>query len=310
MAQSTFKFGRNYALSIMKSESSVLQSLDPSSPLSYLSFGLPFTIEFDVQRNSYTSANSAMIRIYNLSEDHRRFLAHDEYNFGSYQRVVLKAGYGDGPEFPTIFRGNVTKCQSVREGVNFVTIIEALDGGFAQNNAVFNNAFEGNTPRSVVLGAMMSSLSQFHVDPGALGDYSTIANPMRGNAYGGNTFQLLSDLTGNGVFIDNELVNCIQDGEYIFYTDIPLVTAESGLLGTPVRQQSFLTFNILFEPRIGIGKVIELKSSTGFNYDGFFKVASVQHKGTISETTCGELVTSVGVPYVSGFTALSPVQAL
>lgn len=280
------KFGRNYSLSVGTQNGSTL------------TIALPFTIEFDITRNTLTSANVCSIRIYNLSANHRNQLRFNIMDTGDYRPITLFAGYGNN--LSVIFSGSITQAWSVREGVNFITTIECFDGGYAFNNGITNTTFPSGTPMQTVISSLAGSL------PNVQGGYIGTNYPgtlSRGNSVNGNTMDLLRDLTGGGVFIDNGTVNCLGDNECIPANGITVIDESSGLLATPVREQTILTFDMIFEPRLVVGQQIQLNSSTGANFNGFYKTISVKHRGMISGAVCGDAITSVGLFY--GTAALS-----
>lgn len=277
---------------------------DPGDHNNYITVEPPFTMEFDVSRKTLSGVNTANIRIYGLSPTTRAAIAWNMYDTGRYRRVILEAGYENN--IATIFRGNIHKCESVRQGSTFLTTIDGDSGGFANVNATFNLSFVKGQNRNEILNAMLRSTKEVHLTQGTVSaDPSLEAALPRGNSYSGPTIALIAELLGGGVFIDNEVINCLQDDQYIYSTNVPIVTAETGLLGTPVRQQSFLTFEVMFEPSIRPGFLVKLQSQTGLNYDGTYKVTGLQHKGTISGAVCGEAITYVQVPYIKTFAPVS-----
>lgn len=274
------KFRRNYEIAIQTREDG------------YLYISPPFTIEFDINRNIFSSANQASFRIYNLSEVNRTRIRHDQFDWGDIRSVNFQAGYED--KLSTAFSGNITQASSVREKNNFITQITCADGGFAFANSNYSDQFPPNTHENVILESLIKNLNSFGVAPGVIGDYSGITT--RGASYNGSTTDLLRNLTGGGFFIDNGKVNCLRDNEYIF-GDTLLINAESGLLGTPQLEQTNITFEMLFEPRIVIGQKIRLQSRTGAMFNGDYKVISLKHRGTISDAVCGDAITTVGLYY-------------
>lgn len=320
MAKYPSKRDRNYTLLIERNETFAKKKLDSQDPKNYIVVQPPFTIDFDIQRNNLGDLNVASINIYNLSRTHRDEIGHDPWDLGTYQRMVLKAGYGNSVK--SIFQGNIYSALSVRESVDFITTLEGNDGGFAKQNgndtgstlsAPSKLTFPAGTTRQAIIIKMMEVLSEYHLTPGWIGDYNLPDKLPRKISYSGNPLQLLRELTGRGVFVDNEVISCLKDGEYIPTPkeEIPLINTESGLIGTPIRQEGFLIFEVVFDPRPQVGELVQLESSTAFNYNGFCKVASVQHKGMISESVCGSLITTIGVLYnPSQGPALTPAQAL
>lgn len=284
MGNNNTKFGRNYILNIQLQNGRQL-TIEP-----------PFTLEFDITRNILTSANVASIRIYNLSKINRDQIEFNIYNQGAYRPVQLNAGYGIN--LPIVFYGNITQAWSVREGVNFITQIECFDAGYAYNNAFVNLTFPRNTPNKSVIIKLVETLKQYNISQGKIGKYPGTTN--RSKTYSGPTIALLALLSGDGFFIDNGVANCLGNSECI-ENNFPLINASTGLLGTPVREQQILTFDMIFEPRVQAGQIIDLQSSTISNskesqaINGLYKVTSVKHRGMISDSTCGNAITSLGM---------------
>ena len=270
------KFGRNYIL-LVETQTHDTLTIKP-----------PFTVEFDLTRNVLTSANIASMRVYNLSQNNRNQIRKNMNDTADLRKVNLQAGYGNN--LPIIFTGDISQAWSVREGTNFITQIESFDGGFAFANGIYNNQFPSNTQQKTVITDMANSLPATTL--GKIGNYS--GSLSRGNAYSGSPADLLQELTNGGFFIDNGKVNCLNLNE-CFEGDLQVIDAADGLLGTPVREQTYLNFDMIFEPRLLIGQIIELKSGTDANFNGFYKVVSIKHRGMISETVSGSAITSVGL---------------
>jgi hypothetical protein len=280
------KFGRNYELYIQTQAGDVLV------------VKLPFTIEFDITRNTLTSANVCQIRIYNLSLINRNQIRFNVSNYGQFRSVLLRAGYGTN--LATIFSGNISQAWSVREGVNFITQIECYDGGFAFVNGVTNQQFPAGVPQETVIRSLASSLP--NVKMGAIGSYPGVLS--RGNTYSGNTANILSELTGGGFFVDNGKANALGTNEYIADVgSIGIINSKSGLLGTPVLEQTIVRFDMLFEPSLNAGQKIFLDSLTESNFNGQYKVTAVKHRGMISGSVAGSVITTGEFFYTKLLTA-------
>jgi len=275
------KFGRNYVLLVEASDGETI-SIQP-----------PFTIEFDITRNTLSSANICSIRIYNLSLLNRQRIEFNIYDQGKFRLVRLMAGYGNN--LPIIFNGNINQAWSVREGTNFITQIESFDGGYAVNNAKINLPAKKGTPYAIVIAQVAASLQEnYNVSPGLIGDYPGVL--MKDETYSGSTLEVLSQLTHRTFFIDNGTIYCLLDNECIINPSFTLVDAGAGLLGTPVREQKILTFDVLFEPRVIAGQIIQLQSATAVNgINGNYKVTGVKHRGMISQAVCGDAITTLSM---------------
>lgn len=260
-----------------------------SDAAQYITVQPPFTIEFDITRDTHASSNIASIRIYNLSEKNRNKILKDPSDYNSFRLVTLQVGYGNN--LSTILVGNITQCWSVREGNNFITQIQSFDGGFAAVNGRADIEFPAGTSRQVVIETLAKSLTQYNLKPGAIGKFDGTID--RGNSYSGNTMDKLKELTNDGVFVDNGVIHCLNNTEAID-GKIFTVSAATGLLGTPMRESQFLNFDMLLEPSLKLGYQINLQSSTS-KYSGNYKVIALKHKGAISGAASGEAITSVGV---------------
>lgn len=287
------KFGRNYTLFIQGQSGDILEVT------------LPLTLEFDITRKLIGSANYGSFRIYNLDRFNRNELRFNMYNFGQFRSVKLYAGYGKN--LALIFSGNIHEAWSVRENVNFITQVECFDAGFAYVNSPFTGTPGAGTDQIDIIKQIVNNMS--NVDPnvsvGAISN-SYSSKISRANPQNGESTELIKDMVGNGFFIDNGKVNCLQNNECL-EGDVPVISADSGLLGTPKLEQNILMFDMVFEPRLKVGQLIELVSTTDRTFTGVYKITSVHHRGTISDAVCGDAVTSVSC--LQGLGALQLVTA-
>jgi hypothetical protein len=118
----------------------------------------------------------------------------------------------------------------------------------------------------------------------------------KGSAFDGNTSYLLQTITGGNFFIDNNTANVIMDGEFIdIEKENIVIDAQSGLLNTPRRENTYVLLDMLFEPKLFIYQKVKLRSSIDKNFNGDYAVVSISHRGTISQTVAGSAITSVGL---------------
>ena len=285
------KFGRNYMLTVQV------------NAVQTVTIQLPFTMQFDITRNVLSSANVCQIRIYNLGQKTRNLLRFNMMDQQTFVDVKLKAGYGNvASNLPILFDGNITRGWSQREGVNFITYLQCFDGGFAFANGQTNMTFPASTTNESIIASLIGSMP--HTTVGAVGSFP--GSLSRGNAYAGNTADLLRQNFNNAFFIDNGVGHCINNDEYIVDSPIVQVNADSGLLGTPLREQNVLHFDILFAPEIKPGRLVNLASLTDPSFNGLKKVTAVSHRGVISGAVAGEAVSLVTTWYEKSFSGVVP----
>lgn len=281
------KLGRNYLLRVQDNGGRGSPVISGSG---FLEFAMPLSVDFDIKRALISSANVAQIRIYNLAEGNRVKLAHDIRDWGTYQAVELRAGYGTN--LPVIFKGNVRQCWSVRERTEFITTIECYDGGFAMANAFTATTIPEGDTMAQSFARLISDLPG--IKKGFIGSYpDKVGRPM---ALNGSTGELLSKLSEGGFFIDGETAHVLGENECLL-GQIDELSSDSGLLSTPVRETGILRFDMVFEPRLQIGQRIYLKSKTARNFNGLYKVQEIHHKGMVSGAVNREAVTSVTLSF-------------
>lgn len=272
------KFGRNYLLTVQDLITANVIEIKP-----------PFTIDFTITRNFFGSPNTAQIRIYNLNEKTRAFIRKDQNDFGWLKSVGLFAGYGE--KLSAMTYGNINSAWSVRENTSYVTTIESFDGGVAFLNSSFSGQFVAGTTTETIIRTLAKSLEQYDLKIGAISN--TFNQPIkRGNSYSGNATNLLREITGGGFFIDNGVINCLADNEFIF-GKVPVISAETGLQGTPRREWTNVEFDMLFEPELYIGQKIILQGEADKSFDGDYVIRALSHSGTISDSVGGTAITKV-----------------
>lgn len=263
----------------------------------------PVTIEFDITRNNLTSMNVCQIRLYNLAPERRNQLRFNGFNQGLYKTISLRAGYSTSggsttasnvastlnTSLPAIFTGNISQASSVREGQDFITQIESFDGGFGFVNGDVNVSYPAGTPRQFVIEDLMSKIP--NVTFGAAGIFPDVL--MKKETYTGNPCQILYEMTGGAFFIDHERAYALKSSDFAPKASGPIIiNADTGLLNTPMLEQSTITFEMIFEPTLDVGGLIILESLTYPEANGSYILNSVKHRGTISGAVSGNLTTT------------------
>ena len=78
---------------------------------------------------------------------------------------------------------------------------------------------------------------------------------------------------------------------------ITIINADTGLLNTPVIEQTMLRFEMLFEPSLDVGSLVSVISLTYPQINGLYNVVGVHHQGIISPVVSGTLITTVELFY-------------
>lgn len=296
-------------------------------------FQSPLTLELDIERGIWQSLSEGIFRIYNLGASTRSDVYQDWNNQGEYRQITLRAGYLSWsqtpgftgpiqgasastpvflPALPFIFQGNIKQAYSQRQGPNWVTTISAWDGGFAVTNGMISNQLDNSVVNGSVLQtintlvAAMPQVTVGYVDP-TIQSQSVLGLTLMGSPWD-KLVQLADELYAD-VYIDLEKVYFVKKGEAApnVTGGLTLISPETGLLETPMKQRSIVSFEMIFEPRLKVGQTVNLQSLETVN-NGPYTVGGINHRGMISDSVGGDLRTKVSCFYKPGYQPHGAIQ--
>ncbi len=261
---STPQFGRKASLIIGQDSGDALD-------LSELRF------RFDVRRGDLQTPNSARVRVYNVSADTAR-RAQKEFS-----RLVLQAGYLGN--FGIIFDGTIKQVRRGRENQTDTYLdITAADGDSAYNFAVVNTTLGAGSTAADHVAAACTAMNPYGVTQGYLPELPT--NPLpRGKVMFGmaRDFMRWTARTCQTVW-------SIQDGKAIMVPEtsympgeIPVLTAETGMVGLPEQTQNGITIKMLLNPSVRIGRLINIDNASVQRYEYSLNVGQQAQNQRIEE---------------------------
>lgn len=251
----------------------------------------PITIHFDIKKQLFQSTNTARITLYNIDAGTRESIYQDRLLFDTNRTksVTLLAGYGES--LTTCLFGHIQQCYSERVGTDMVTTIDIIDPDvLSQYTSV---TFEAGT---TFKEAIQYLTSQFpNIKQGEIGNITgEFKTPV---VIDSNTFSAINQITGGHTFIDNGIINSLNDNEVLSNFGAYLIESDTGLLGTPKRYDAVLEINMLFEPSIRVGQMVEIVSVTQSRFDGQYKVVGLNHNCLISGAKAGTRTTKLQLLY-------------
>lgn len=229
----------------------------------------PFRIVFSATKSDDATLNKMTLKIDGLNETKRRLLIRDS-DEGDYFPIDLKIGYQGKIE--TIFRGSIDKAGSTREGAQFVTTIECLDGG---NDFLKGFVSTTVTSKGAVIDAVLGSMP--NTQRGKVGVLDEIIRP---KVLVGNSIAVVQEMLrpDQRWFIDDERLN-ILGGNELVSSFAPLISAETGLLNTPEADKKNITVSTWLNPSVKVGGLFKLQSKTAPHLDGVYKVNTIVYSG-------------------------------
>ena len=243
-------------------------------------------IAFDVERTLRRRPNRAEVKVWNLTQDHRRQLERLERG---HVFVRLEAGYEDEQGRGLIFQGELSEARSERSGADIVTTIKSRDGHAAHGARVSSSHTPGTSLGSVfstLAGAMgvgegnidevlpsasMSGVSEF--DGGAT---------LSGSA--GDELDRLCDSAGLEWSIQDGALQLLTRGGALTREAVRLASS-TGLLGTPsIDEHGKLKIRTLLIPQIVPGCLVRVESE---EHEGTYRVEKAAYKGETASDVWG-----------------------
>lgn len=264
----------------------------------------PVSIQFNITKTTQND-NSTRIIVYNLDSSVREAIYQDRLLLkrdDNVKWVTLEAGYGE--KLTLVSLGYIQECSSVRSGVDFITTIDVIDPDILTEYT--GVTFEAGTTFDVAYKYLISHLPSLQ-----LGETGGLSGAFKmPTTFDGNAFLLVNKLTGGHTFVDNGVIHTLNDNETRSDYGCYYISADTGLLETPKRYGAILEVQMLFEPTIKIGQMVDIKSDTwGTNlkdsaksFCGQYKVQGLTHSCLISNAECGTRTTTLQLQYLKYLT--------
>ena len=231
-------------------------------------------------------------QFYNLPPDIRTKLWLDLWEIGKGTKTIIVKFYaGYQNVMPLVFQGSLMECTSQKPGeaVDWITSMWGYVSTILEGYTFLNQTASKGTKIEDILDGILKKVPDIK-----LGYVSPSIPPLyRNRTFIGQTLDLLGrEYGGYDIVIDKGELSIVDKGE-VLPGDILVITAESGLLGSPRRSNIFVEVDMLFEPGLKIDQAVELLSDSMPQYNNLYKVIRLQHKGMISPVNCGKLITTV-----------------
>ena len=288
---------------------------DLSDPFAYSNIAA----NIDITKSFQGIFGTCVLRLYNLSDNHRNMLFHEPYwvteleKTGNFKRVVLTAGYlsYNGGEKHLNWSGIIRNASSYKQGSSVITEIVADELGYINDNAYIQMEFNKGRRLSAIFE---KDLTNFLKDA----DYTKATEKEAVRITGRDVsmffpeknLKLVCDFKKDFVFQKDKILNgSIQEvvkylmsyvpnarmtkiDNVIYITDKQkreskplLINAENGLQSTPRLYGYRMTLNMMFEPRIHTNQTVRVESVIAPNMNDEYIVAGYSHHLTLADGT-------------------------
>jgi len=250
-----------------------------------------FDVSFRIEKTLAHHPNTCLLQIYNLNEEHRAALEQlapkgkkgDKKALSKGVRlkggipVRIDAGYG--MKLSTLWFGNLRTCNSIRQGADWITRLEAGDGEKAIQNARINASVGPSTSSDQVLRQIARALG---VGEGNIGqvasDLQTKVFPV-GTVMSGSAANELTGFCKSHDFewsIQDETLQVLPRGKALATSAIK-VSENTGMIDSPtVDTDGLLTVSMLMVPGVQCGGLLVVDAA---RVKGNYRILKAQWTG-------------------------------
>lgn len=260
------------------------------TPYKKFTISYPYTLQLNTKVGFYSTSAQAELNFYNIPQAFQKDLWKDTYERQKWIKVQLYAGYGIKQVL--IFSGYVMKGYTYRKGgdTDFITELECSAAPDLFSTSQVNVTLDGGTSGKNIYLQLLDGVT----DCGVGYISKKVDSIKRATPFIGNVFNVINETFSKyNVFVDEQgLLNVLADNE-VKADETLTITAESGLLGSPRRQEAVTLVEMLFEPNAKAGMLVNVLSDSMPDLNRTYQVLEVTHTGIISNSECGKLITKM-----------------
>ncbi len=210
-------------------------------------------IMFEITKSTLSYPNLAMITVFNTNPDTSSSLEE------KYSKIKLKAGYGGNNSL--IFSGEIRNVLAGKTNVDRSVIIYAGDGEKDWQNSYYNKTFSESIAMDTIITDIVDSFEG--LAKGIIEGLPTIADKLSGQTLSGKTSEILDTLLseyGLNWSIQDGEINIVDENESLEALESVLVSASTGMIGSPTVTEIGVNVTTLLNPLMLPGKKITIDS--------------------------------------------------
>jgi hypothetical protein len=249
-------------------------------------------IDFNIATQGHSQSDVSYIELYNLNDKTQSFIKDKQ------SKVKLLVGYGKN--IAIVFDGEITKVMTTRKNGNMVTKIELSLNTDLITSAHFSRTYAGLISIKTIIQDALPTFNLPYQNLEVVPDIQ-----IYNFTFDGRTKDLLDSL------LKPAKVNWYMDKNIVYFSligkpvseDVFVITPENGLIDYPVKTDTGVNVNILYNPQVALGSHMELKldnKTTTLDgrrtnlfiqeLNGKYKVVSAYHKGSSYD---GDMITTL-----------------
>ena len=237
----------------------------------------------------------AAVEVYGLSLDTMAQLTMLSFRPLGRRWNLLQVEAGEGNDFSVIFQGEVTNAFADLNGSTPVMKMEAQTGSYPVLQPAPQLAIAGQQPAAEAVEMLAAKVGKsFRNDgvDGVLSDCIVTGDPI-------TKMRQIASAVGADLLIDDDEIVLLPRGEVRDTGGIPVVSADTGMVGYPIFTQNGIQVVSYFRPDLKIGAAVRVESIVP-SATGTWKIVSLSHDLTACKPGGGSWRTSFEGMWIDG----------
>lgn len=243
-------------------------------------------VTFSIKKTLSSEPNTAEISVYNLNNSNRNLITSKQYHFLElsvcYKEDVLRL----------IFCGDILTVENKLTGQDIITTMRCGDGHRAYTEKTIIKTMQKGQKDSDFLNEAVSS---FDIQKGAIDLPNDRVLP-RGKVMMCDTREAMHKIAINNnadwSIQDDQLV-VIPKNKALANNEGWVISRSTGMIGSPKKSNEGLEVTTLCNPHYRIGSLVRVESKLT-EYNGDYKVKSIEHNGDLYGTNWHSKIVCVG----------------
>jgi hypothetical protein len=224
-------------------------------------------VSFSIEKTGDATPNALDLAIYNLSADSRAWIAKKG------MAVMVDAGYAD-PGAKLLYSGTLERVSHSKEGPDWVSRIESADGVAAHRSIILAESFGPGTTEASIVRAVADKLGVTVGELKGLSD-TKFGQGRQLTGPAGRELDALCRSRGLRWSIQDGVLQILPLAQALNLEAVVL-SAETGLVGSPDKTERGVKMVSLLQGGINPGRLIKLESR---NIKGLYIAEKVTHSG-------------------------------
>lgn len=252
-------------------------------------------ISFHIDMTTEHNTDKSTITIYNLNKDHRERIIRK----GSSYKLYVAYGIANPIKWGLLLHADIIKSSnrlhheyeaksspSTRHGTEWETVIELGDGTSTEHK-LLKKSYHGKVDTTTIIKDAVKAMKDVKL-PSDIDSLpkASFDNGITISKSAMDAIHAMANKIGAKAVVHKKTLKFIRPAHVNSSTRIKSISAESGLIESPIKTDKGIEFKILIDPDLSVGdRIYILSPSLGMNNKKVWLVTKISVDGSLRENT-------------------------